>query len=455
MKKPVAILIVTSAIFALGYFAGLENRQIISATIFSLFISSTLLFWRFRLAFAFLGIVGLFLSGVLDIKNLLEYANFDIILFLIGMMTAVGFLEKRHFFEYLINKLSKIGNNARKLMVIIMLLSGLFGALIDEVTSVLFMVSIMLQLVKKYKLNPIPFILMIVFATNIGSSATVVGNPIGVLIAFRGGLTFTDFLRWASPISMVALALCILISILYFSKDIKALDKLLSEKNDTNTAREIPRRDIITSYVYILFSMPILVFHTVIENIFHLQKNTMLLGAAFIAAGLALIIDRKNAKALFVKSVDWWTLIFFALFFASVGTLKYVGTIDVVGKWMINLAGGSDKLLFFIFTGATAALTPIVDNVLVAAVFIPVIKTVASLGYNDFPIWWGMLFSGCLFGNLTMVGSTANIVAVGMLEARGFEVSLKDWIKAGAIISIVTLAVAILLIYIQIPLMVK
>jgi Na+/H+ antiporter NhaD/arsenite permease-like protein len=294
---------------------------------------------------------------------------------------------------------------------------------------------------------------MIVFATNIGSSATVVGNPIGVLIAFRGGLTFMDFLRWATPISIVVLFVAVIISILYFSKDIAALQEIMKTNVTPHEIREINKKDIRTSWIFIAITMPTLIFHKVIEHTFGLETNTMLLGAAFLAAGAALLIEWKEAKIIFTGSVDWWTLCFFALFFASVGTLKYVGTIDIIGKGMIDISGGSDNLIFFLFTGATAALTPIVDNVLVVAVFIPIVDNIASLGFYDFPIWWGMLFSGTLFGNLTMIGSTANIVAVGMLEARGYEITLKKWIKPGLVVSVATLIVAIFLVYIQIPLM--
>ncbi len=456
MKKAISIIVLTISITILAYLAGFNSKQIISTTIFFLFIFSTLLFWRFRLAFAMMGIVALLLAGVLDVKNLLKFANFDIILFLIGMMTAVGFLEKRGFFQHIVNKMIRgTGENTKKLMFIMMLMSGFFGALIDEVTSILFMSSIMLQLISRYKLNPIPFILMIVFATNIGSSATVVGNPIGVLIAFKGGLTFSDFLRWATPISFIVLLMAIGICLLYFSKEIKELSRCMGSTHDFESEKFIPKEDIRISWIFISITMPLLIFHSVIEGMLNLEKNTMLLGAAFIAAGLALLIDRHEAKSLFERSVDWWTLVFFAFFFASVGTLKMMGTIDIVGKWMIDAAGGSDNLLFAIFTGATAALTPIVDNVLVVAIFIPIVENLSKMGFNDFPIWWGMLFAGTLFGNLTMIGSTANIVAIGMLESTGEEATLKEWIKAGAVVSITTLAVAILLLVIQFPFMPK
>ena len=164
MKKVIGVFFITIGISIIGYLSGFNIKQIVSLSIFSLFISATLLFWRFRLAFAFTGITLLFLLNVLNVKYFIEFANFDIIFFLIGMMTAVGFLEKRHFFEYLVGKLlKKVGPNARHLMIIMMLMSGFFGAIVDEVTSILFMTAIMLQLTSRLRLNPVPYVLMIVF----------------------------------------------------------------------------------------------------------------------------------------------------------------------------------------------------------------------------------------------------------------------------------------------------
>jgi len=162
-------------------------RQVLASTIFSGFILGTLLFWRFRLVFALLGIVALLATNVLDISHLIEFASLDIILFLIGMMVIVGFLEERRFFEVVVEKtLTLLPGCAKVLISSTMAMAALSAALVDEVTSILFMSAITLQLTRRFRLDSVPFIIMIVFATNIGSSATVVGNPIGVMIALRG-----------------------------------------------------------------------------------------------------------------------------------------------------------------------------------------------------------------------------------------------------------------------------
>ena len=206
--------------------------QIVSVTIFASLIVGTLLFWRFRLAFALIGISAMLGLGLLNTQTMIEFAAFDMILFLVGMMIVIGFLEEKKFFEHLLGKIMKgVGNNSLKLVVVLMLMSALFAALVDEVTSILFMTATVLHLTGKLRISAIPLVMMTVFATNIGSSATVVGNPVGVLIAMKAELTFIEFLRWATPISIAGLGIAIPLSVLYFRNYIHQMNEaLLSQK---------------------------------------------------------------------------------------------------------------------------------------------------------------------------------------------------------------------------------
>jgi len=459
MKRPfvyIAALLISGLITAV---LGLTLEQILSATIFMGIILGTLFFWKFRLAFALIGMTSLIAFGLIDIPHVIEFAGLDIILFLIGMMIVVGFLEERRFFEHLVERIvGLVGSSGKRLTVALMVLAAVFAALVDEVTSILFMTSTVLHLTSKRKLNPLPFVIMIVFATNIGSSATVVGNPIGIMVAMRGGLTFTDFLRWATPIAILALCATIPLSLKLFSRDVKKLDeelhKVITEEEKVEEDGSIEKRQ--QTICWIMFAGMIfsLVMHSSVESLLGLQKNTMLLGTALGAAGIALLIDFERARELVEKRVDWWTLSFFILLFASVGTLRLVGVTGVLATQLNVLAGRSEVTLMIVFMWGVGVLSAFMDNVLAVATFIPIVQDLHTIGVPTFSLWWGMLFAGTFFGNLTMIGSTANIVAIGMLERRklGF-LSLADWIKPGAIVSIATLAIATVMLYLQMPLM--
>src|SRR3989304_864853 len=170
----------------------------------------------------------------------------------------------------------------------------------------------------------------------------------------------------------------------------------------------------------------------------------------FAAAGISLLLERDRARELVEKRVDWWTLTFFMMLFASVGTLKYVGAAEIVAKSLTSWVGGNPKNLFVVLTRAIGILTGFMDNVLAVATFIPIIQDIAKTGIDVTPYWWGILFGGTLFGNLTMIGSTANIVAIGIIERQKIgHITFGQWVKPGTIVSISTLAIATLLIYLQ------
>jgi Na+/H+ antiporter NhaD/arsenite permease-like protein len=454
MKKALIYVGLVLSIGFLSYLLGLSTPQVISLTVFTGFIAGTLLFWQFRLTFAFLGMTTLIALGLIDIPHIIEFAGLDIILFLVGMMIVIGYLEERHFFEHLVTSvLAFVGNRPRLIMSLLLVFSALFAALVDEVTSILFMTTTMLHITSRQRLRAAPFIIMLVFATNVGSSATVVGNPIGVIIALRGGLTFSDFLRMAAPISLVCLVLTIVLCLWYFRKEVRELGEAkevvdkeceCAPKEEVTTASN----SLLVPWIIFFGTITSLVMHAKIESWLHLQKNAMLLGTSFMAAGVVLLLERERARELVERRVDWWTLSFFILLFASVGTLKLVGTTTVIAKGLLNLTGGSPTTIFLGITWATGALTSVLDNVLAVATFIPIIGDLKALGLDTTSCWWGMLFGGTLLGNMTIIGSTANIVAIGMLERRGLgAISMKEWILPGAIVSLSTGILATLLLW--------
>lgn len=445
-----AILVIATAI--LVTYLGLSPAQIASVIIFSTLIYGTIIFWRFRVAFALIAALALLLFNLIDVQTLIQSAGIDIILFLIGMMIVVGFLEERKFFEYLLEKIvALVGNDAKRIVIVMMLMAGLFAALVDEVTSILFMTATMFHLISKRDVSPAPFVMMLVFATNVGSSATVIGNPIGVLIAFQGGLTFMNFIRWATPVAVIVLLVTIFLSVRYFSSDIKKLgEKITHSESDV----QLPRRELAICLAVFLGTITFLVLHHTIEDMLHLQKNTMLLGTALGAAGVALLIDHHRAREIVDKKVDWWTLTFFLFFFASVGTLKYVGVTKLIAGGLFSAVGHNELAAVSVFTGVSWITTAFMDNVLAVATLIPVVHDLGTAGLHTFPLWWGLLFGGTYGGNLTIIGSTANIVAIGVLERRGHShITFMQWLKPGLLVSIPGLIIPILLVYLQIPLM--
>jgi len=440
---------------------GLTSAQTLAIGGFCVVLYGAIFFWRQRLAFACFGIAGLLAAGLLDVPHFVEFAGLDIIAFLLAMMMVIGFMEEKLFFERLIERLLKfVGPHPKRIMTAMMVIAAVSAALVDEVTSILFITAAMLNLIGRAKINPIPFIMMLVFTTNIGSSATVVGNPVGVIIALRSGLTFLDFLRWATPISVLCLAIAIPICLKLFAKDIEALKGVLTGKRGEEhiehvVADERLAKKGVRQSGWLFGSVVAgLVLHHPLEHWLHLPANTMLLDVALLGAGAALIMSGEQARQLVEKRVDWWTLTFFLFLFASVGTLKQTGVTSVLAQRIVTISGGHPGVLTTLFAWGSGILTAVMDNVLAVATFVPIVSDVARAGLNPFPLWWAMLFGSTLFGNLTLIGSTANIVAAGVLERRKLtEMTFVQWIKPGALVAIPTLLLANLLLLAQLSLM--
>ena len=452
MRRALAYVTIVGAAAGVAALARLEPRQVLATTIFVGFIAGTLLYWKFRLGFALAGVAVLLAAGVLDLPHLIEFAGLDVILFLVGMIVVIGFLEERRFFEVVVEAvLRAVGRGPWALMATLMSLAALSAALVDEVTSILFIAAVTLHVTRRFGMNPAPFIIMAVFATNIGSSATVVGNPIGVMIALRAGLTFPDFLRWATPIALAALLLAIPLSFLYFRRNLAALGRGMAEARGAAVEVEpIRRRDLIISAGLFVGTIAGLILHARIETALGLGKNAMLVGVALLAAGVCLFLEGDRARELVERRVDWWTLAFFLLLFASAGTLRYVGVTGRIAQGILGLTGGSPTALLLTVTWASGILSAFMDNVLAVATFIPIVHDLAQAGAAVAPLWWGLLFGGTLLGNLTLIGSTANIVALGILERQEkIHVGFVQWLRPGLVVSLPTLALATLLLWLQ------
>lgn len=437
-------------VFLFLSFIGLSFKQSVASVMVLALVLGTVLFWEMRLAFALIGVSLLFGTGLLTIEKFVEFSSLNIIMFLAGMMLFVGFLEKNAFFEYLISRLLQLVGGGKRVYVILMVLSALFAALVDEVTSILFMLSIVLFLTSKLKVNPIPFVLMIVFATNIGSSATAVGNPVGVIIALNAKLSFSDFLSNAFPISFVCLLVCILVMYLYFRKEINEFAEKTRRNPLQGMIKTHETKQRLLSGVLFALVLLSLIFHYQTEKALGLEKNSLLIGTALAAAGFVVVLEGRNARHFVESKVDWWTLFFFMLLFSSVGALEESGVIQLAAQGFAQAIGENKLFSMLGITLISGFLSALLDNVLAVAVFVPLVKDLQFTLVAGEYLWWSLLFGATLFGNLTLIGSTANIVALGTIEKRKFgRITFFQWLKPGALVVASTVSVALILLYFQ------
>jgi Na+/H+ antiporter NhaD/arsenite permease-like protein len=344
-------------------------------------------------------------------------------------------------------------------MIIILFLAAVMAALVDEVTSILFITALVLELCDHFEVNPVKYVIAVVLATNIGSSWTVLGNPIGILIAFESGLAFEDFIRFALPVGLISLSVLIIIALVWFRKDFPELSERYKRELLRGGIRdqaadagvrflagwdEIKNRKLFNGSVAIFVAVVIsLVIGHRLELLLGLETNTLLFAIPILGAGIIMLWQRREAREFIQRDVDWWTLVFFMFLFAKAGCLQYVGLTDRIAEVMLNLNGGgvNINLPVIIMLWVSGGLSALADNVVVVAGLVPVAHTLSAELSTSAP-WWALLFGACYGGNMTMIGSTANIVALGMLESKtGHLIKFRYWLRVGLVASLIPMAI--------------
>ncbi len=444
IKKFIILLAISVGVGYVSAFAGLSNHQALAVSIFCVSILGTLFFWDFRLSFAFIGTSILLITRTIDIDNLVKFASLEVILFLVGMMVLVGLLKDAGFFAWIVELILRIKNlSAYKFVVVISVVSALLSTITSEVVSIIFMVAAVLEICDYFEVDPVPYVIISVLATNVGSAATVLGNPIGILIASKAGLTFEDFIIKAFPLSMACLAVTIFIVVLWYRKAMGQLDSRIKEMGANEMLIKLisvpPGKELKVSLTIFGVTLFFISLHHRLELLWNLEPNTILLTMPLIASGCVMIWKWRRAREYIEKDVEWWTLLFFLLLFAQAGTLKYTGATDVLARKIVGLTANNTNILTFVILWLSTIGSSILDNVVLVAAFIPVIQGFQALNINLQPLWWALLFGGCLGGNITLVGSTANIIALGILEKeRNIKMTFFRWFWIGLTVGVVT-----------------
>jgi len=436
--RTVIMLAVSFAVGLLTHHLGMNNQQIISSSIFIMIVMATLVFWQFRLAIAFIGIGVLMGTNVMTLPMFLRECKLDVILFLAGMMVIVGVLRDLGLFTWIIQGVIKTPRmTGRRFVIVIMFLSAIMACVIDEVTSIVFIATLIFQVCDTLKVRPMPFIIIAVLGTNIGSSGTMLGNPVGILIGQNAipPLSFIDFIIWSFPIMIITLTSTMFVLLWWYRKEINLLSEKLAVRREMGLGLgplvDIPYK---RSLAIMVGMISFIALHHWLERKLGLAPNTVLIVAPLVIAGLLMLWRHQRARYYIESNVDWWTLLFFMMLFAKAGTLQETQVTEKVAEYFQQVFGNRLSVLLPAVISTSAIGSAFVDNIVFVAAFMPVVN---KLGQT--PLIWALLHGACLGGNITMIGSTANIVALGMTEKR-YHTSIKffEWLKIGLIIGVIS-----------------
>ena len=364
--------------------------------------------------------------------------DWNVIFLLFGMMIIVGVLRQTGIFEYTaIWAAKRAGGSAIRVMMLLVLITALASAMLDNVTTVLLIAPVTLLVCERLGTNPTPFLIAEVFASNIGGATTLVGDPPNIIIASRAGLSFNDFLVHMAPIAIMALVvLMAALPILFrgsFTVDPERAASVMS-LNEREAIRD-PRL-LVKSGVVLLAVFAAFIGHSVI----HVEPSIV----ALLGAGVLVLVSRVDRED-YLDSVEWETLLFFAGLFILVGALVKTGAIGSLARLAGDLTGGNALAATMLILFVSALLSGVIDNIPYVATMSPVVADLVA-GISDpaqsQALWWALAIGADFGGNLTAVGASANVVMLGIAAREGHPISFWDFTRKGAVVTLLTIGVA-------------
>jgi Na+/H+ antiporter NhaD/arsenite permease-like protein len=373
-----------------------------------------------------------YILGFTNFEKILGHVDWEVIILLFGMMTYVGLMAKTGFFKYLGIKAVKFSKGKIWLIfVYLSLMTAFISMVIDNVTTILLIIPLTIEITELLEINPIPIIVSEAVLSNIGGVGTMIGDPPNIMIGIASGYTFNDFIIHLFPPVIISMLLSLIIGRGIYRKWIRQEGKNIEKLMEINPADYITDRKKMYYFVCLLLGMIAFFFLGAFIGI----------PTAFVAlAGgiLALLVSMEDPIEAF-KSVEWSTLVFFVALFALVGGLAETGLLN---NFAIFLASLHENVIIIalIILWMSALLSSVVDHIPITAALIPVIS-IMSISYNTSLLWWALAIGVGIGGNLTYIGSSAGVVTVSITKKFGHEVSNKEWFKFGVPVGIISLIV--------------
>jgi len=404
-----------------------------------------------RAVAAMLGAAIVVFIGIVSWGALLEHVDFGTIFLLLGMMIIVNTARGSGLFEYIAIRTAKLAKGSPiRVLILFALVTAFVSAFLDNVTTVLLLTPMLLYVARVMNLNPIPFLVTEIFASNVGGAATLIGDPPNIMIASSAGLTFNEFLIHLAPIMAVDMVILIGLMYVIYGRSMRVSteerEELVRTLNDLDERAAIVDRSLFNKSVTVIVFVVLLFFvHDRIGEILHVVLPFVdpAMGlepaeVALIGAAILLFWSRQSPEEIFEK-VEWPALFFFGGLFIIVGALVETGVISSIAALMVENVGSTGEAMFIV-TWFAAIASAIVDNIPLTAAMIPLIHDLGAT-MDVYPLWWSLALGACLGGNGTAIGASANVVVIGIAEREGIGITFIDFLKVGMLVLFVTVAV--------------
>ena len=379
---------------------------------------------------------------IISFEDAARAIDMNVILLLLSMMIIVGITEKSGLFQWLAYKCYRMARGRVMLLAaILMAVTAFISAFLDNVTTILLVVPVTLQIAATLKIDPITLLLPEVFASNLGGAATLIGDPPNIMIGSYAKLTFMDFIRNLTLPCLLTLAFCIAFYLFYFRREYRSSGPQPPQPATLAAAEEfkiVNRRLLWLSLIVLTFTIVLFMLHGLLEMAPCI--------AALIGATALLIVSREKIVDVLSTEIEWPTLIFFACLFIIVAAAEESGLIHMIADTVRAMSQGSQVTAILLIIWVSAIASAFIDNIPFAATMLPVVAYLSESlpGSEGGVLWWALALGACLGGNGTLIGASANVVAVGIAEQAGIRISFKYYFKVCFFPMLISVAVCCL-----------
>lgn len=422
----------------------MDVSQIVAVAVFVVVMITIMTEKLHRSLAAITGAMIVLALHVMPFDAAMEHIDFNTLGVLLGMMLFVSVVKLSGVFEFLAIKCARLAKgDPWKIMLLFVLLTAVLSAFLDNVTTVLLIGPMTLTVCKLLDVNPIPFFMTEILASNIGGTATLIGDPPNIMIGSAAGYSFFDFILYDAP--AVAIILVAILGVFYalYGRKMNVDDEHKARIMELDEHAQIKNRRLLKQSV-VMTALVVVGFMA--HGALGLESCIIALGAADI---IMLISGESIEEAL--SNVEWTTLSFFAGLFVIVGALAETGVIGMLANGLIDATGGNVFITMLVLLIGSAVISSFLDNIPFVATMIPILLAMESTGMDVTPLWWAVSLGACLGGNGTLIGASANVVLSDISKKHGYEITFAKFFKTGFPIMLLTILIAGVYLVVRFP----
>ncbi|MEP7158470.1 MAG: ArsB/NhaD family transporter, partial [Chloroflexota bacterium] len=388
-----------------------------------------------RTVVALLGGLTVIGVGVIDQHEAFAAIDLNVIFLLAGMMVIAGAIAQTGLFEWLAVRSVRLSNgHPLRLLVILSVVTAVLSAFLDNVTTVVLMTPITISVSRRLGIAPMPYLVTTILASNIGGTATLIGDPPNILIGSAAGLSFGDFLVHLAPVTLVVFAAYLAIVALIFRGHLKVPNEQREAALEATEPATITDHRLLARYLVIATL-------TLIGFLFHSLLGLEAATIALLGATLVMLVGRLDPHDA-LRHVEWSTLFFFIGLFVLVEAVVHVGIIEAIASSLAQATGGDAGLASIGLLWFSALASAVVDNIPYTASAIPIVEQLIESGLPAEPLWWSLALGACLGGNLTIIGASANIVVANQAARAGYPIRFMQFLRYGVVVTLASLAIS-------------